>query len=138
MNLYDYLMSMEIFTLVMNKILIRAPKIMRKMIMGTNWICQSPQINGDTHGEVMSDSGLKQGCPLSPTLFGLNIDELETYLDEINGDSPCLYNTMVAILLYANDVVLHSRLGTSLQRFLSKLYDFCTSSSLEVNLRLKS
>ena len=34
------------------------------------------QINGNTHGEVMSDIFVKQGCPLSPALFGLYIDEL--------------------------------------------------------------
>ena len=92
------------------------------------------QINGDTHGEVMSDTGVKQGCPLSPTLFNLYIDELQTYLDEFNRDSPCLFNTVVAILLYVDVVVLLSRSSTSLQRLLNKLNEFCTSSSLEVNL----
>ena len=50
----------------------------------------------------MLDIDVKQECPLSPTLFGLYIDELEAYLDKIDRDSPCLFNTMVAILLYAN------------------------------------
>ena len=58
-------------------------------------ICAKVRINDDTRGEVMSDIGVKQGCPLSPTLFGLHIDELETYLDKIDIDSPCLINTMV-------------------------------------------
>ena len=31
-------------------------------------------------------------------LFGLYIDEVETYLDEIDGDSPCLFNIVVVIL----------------------------------------
>ena len=48
-------------------------------------------------------------------------------------DSLCLYNTMVAILCF-DDVSL-SRLGTSLQRFLNKLYDFALFFSIfEVNL----
>ena len=45
----------------------------------------------------------KQGCPPplspSPTLFGLYIAELGTYLDKFDGDSMCLFNTVVAILL---------------------------------------
>ena len=45
----------------------------------------------------MSYIGVKQEGILFPTLIGLYIDEVETYLDEINGDSPCLLNTMVAI-----------------------------------------
>ena len=32
------------------------------------------------------------------------IDELEIHLDEIDGDSPYLFDTVVAILLYANNV----------------------------------
>ena len=41
---------------------------------------------------------------------------------------------MVAILPYVDDVVMLFKLGASLQRLLNKLYDLCTSSSLEVNL----
>ena len=32
-------------------------------------------IKGDAHGEVMSDIGVIQGCPLSPKLFGLYINK---------------------------------------------------------------
>ena len=38
-NLYDYLMNMRIFTLMMNKIFIEAPKIMRKVATALMWIC---------------------------------------------------------------------------------------------------
>ena len=62
------------------------------------------------------------------------IHKLKTYLDEIDRDSLCLFNTMVAILLYVDDVVLLSRLGANLQRLVNKLYDFFTFSILEVNL----
>ena len=57
-------------------------------------------------------------------IFDLYTDELETCLDEIDGESLCLVNTMVAILLYADDVVILSKSEACLQRLLSKLYEF--------------
>ena len=62
------------------------------------------------------------------------IDELETYLDKIDGDSPCLFDTVVAILLHVDDIVMLSKSGADLQRLLNKLFEFCTSSCLDVNL----
>ena len=66
------------------------------------------RINGNTHGEVMSDIGVTQGCPLCPTLFDVYIGELKTYLNKSNMGSLCLFNTMVAILLYVVDVLFYS------------------------------
>lgn len=60
------------------------------------------QIDGDIHVEVRPNIDVKQGCPLSPHYFGLNIDKLETCLNEIDRDLPCLFNIVVVILLYAN------------------------------------
>jgi hypothetical protein len=84
--------------------------------------------------KLMSNIDVKQGCFLSSTLLSMYIDELEKYLDEISGDSPCSFDITVVILLYANDVVLLSKLGSSLRRLLNQLHEFFTSSSLEVNL----
>ena len=55
------------------------------------------------------------------TLFGLYIYELETYLDEIDGDSLCSSNMVVVILFYADDVVMLSKSRASLQRLLNNL-----------------
>ena len=52
----------------------------------------------------------------------------------IDEDSMCLFNTMLAIPLYGDDVVLLLKSRGGLQRCLNKVYEFCTSSSLEVNL----
>lgn len=55
-------------------------------------------------------------------------------MDKIVGGSPCLFDTMVAILFDVDDVVMLSKLGASFQRLLNKLYEYCISSKLGINL----
>ncbi len=53
---------------------------------------------------------VKQGCPLSPLLFGLYIDALESRITVLAGDDgPDLAGTAVKLLLYADDLVLMSK-----------------------------
>lgn len=37
-DLYDHLMSTQIFTLMLNKILVRAPNMTRKVATASNWV----------------------------------------------------------------------------------------------------
>lgn len=78
-------------------------------------------INNDTHGELMFDIGVMQGCPSPIVMY---IDEPKTYLDKIDKESPCLINTVVAIFRYVDDIVLLSRSSASLQKLLNKLYEY--------------
>ena len=50
---------------------------------------------------------MKQGCPLSPTLFGMYVDEVSDYI-ETEGDRGAQLKTWIPLLLYAHDIVLIS------------------------------
>jgi hypothetical protein len=56
-----------------------------------------------------SDISVKQGCPLSPTLFGLYIDKLESWLSRMNGEGVHLAGNVVKLILYADDLILISK-----------------------------
>ena len=57
---------------------------------------------------IKSTIEVKQGCPQSPTLFGIYIDELESFFhDHIqDGDGCHLHQVLISILLFVDDVVL--------------------------------
>ncbi len=80
--------------------------------------------------------GVKQGCPLSPLLFGLYIDALESRIAALAGDDgPDLAGTAVKLLLYADDLVLTSKLLRGLQKQLDELNAFCKERDLTVNVK---
>ena len=84
--------------------------------------------------------GVKQGCPLSPTLFGLCIDQLEDFVSQFlreEEDRPTLGPLLMWLLLYADDVVLFAYSVPSLQRALDAIHAFCAfceASGFMVNI----
>ena len=80
-----------------------------------------------------SDIGVKQGCLLSPTLFGLYIDKLEEWLNLQGGDGVRLGEFVIKLLLYADGIVLISKSSHGLQMHLYSLDQFCTAVGMQVN-----
>ncbi|MCO5568452.1 hypothetical protein L7F22_022151 [Adiantum nelumboides] len=89
---------------------------------------------GGISDTLVSTIGVKQGCLLSPTLFGLYIDEIVDFIQHRGGDGVGIGGTTIHILLYADDVVLVVESAEGLQRHLSALDDFCLQRGLSVNL----
>jgi hypothetical protein len=85
---------------------------------------------------IRSSIKVKQGCPMSPTLFGIYIDELEAFLhDHIQNNDGCLLHWVpISILLFAYDVVLLASSPEKLQRQLDALALFCDLRQLTVDL----
>ena len=74
-----------------------------------------------------SRTGLKQGCPLSPTLFGLFADGLHRYINvHCPTEGPTLdQDTKVPILGYADDFVLLADSPAGLQELIDAAATFC-------------
>ena len=74
--------------------------------------------------------GVKQGYPLSPTLFGLYIDEVSHCIEKFRGSRECLVGIAIQLLLYADDTVLISDCLKGLQRHPNALKLFCSDKGL--------
>jgi hypothetical protein len=81
-----------------------------------------------------SDIGVKQGCPLSPTLFGLYIDKIEEWLNSQGGDGIHLGKFVIRLLLYADDLILIAKSTLGLQEHLCSLEHFCRRVGMQVNI----
>ena len=66
--------------------------------------------------DIKCNVGVKQGFPLSPTLFGIYIDKLEGCLEEAGCASMFFARIVIIILLYVVDIVLLARCPSDLDK----------------------
>ena len=81
-----------------------------------------------------TSAGVKQGCPLSPTLFSLYVNDLINEFDN-NCQPALLGEKKISCLLYADDLVLISESPDGLQTSLNKLDNYCKYWNLQVNIK---
>ncbi len=93
------------------------------------------KVAGRAGPSVPSRTGVKQGCPLSPTLFGLLLDGLHRYLLHHCRDRGVLLRDglRVADLDYADDVALLDPTSAGLQDLIDVASRFCAQIGLRIS-----
>ena len=89
--------------------------------------------SGNTRG-IKSNLGLKQGCPLSPILFNLYIDDIKEIFDD-TCEPITIQDTKLNHFLYADDLVILSESKDGLQRCLDKASHFSKMKHLTINVK---
>ena len=93
-------------------------------------------VSGRVGSPFPSCTGVKQGCPLSPTLFGLFLDGLHRYL-AVHCPATGLLSrdgTRVRDLQYADDVLLMDPSPDGLQQLISSAADFTRQTGMLISV----
>ena len=92
----------------------------------------SIKLNNGFLDPIDSNLGLKQGCPLSPMLFNLYIEDVKYIFDD-QCEPIDLQNEKIHHFLYADDLVLVSHSAEGLQRSLNRLSGYAKHKYLTIN-----
>jgi len=91
------------------------------------------KVSTNNRDEATSLRGVKQGCPLSPLLFSLYINDIEWVIEGCEGAVTGTESLRVASLLFADDLVLTSNSIAQLQKMLRRLQSYAANKGLVVN-----
>ena len=101
------------------------------------------KVDGHVGDPFESTAGVKQGCPLSPTLFGLFIEAYADYLAAKDAaapdimaanDCPRVDGRRLPLLFYADDLSMFATSHRRLLQMLTTLREFCEAFGMRVNV----
>ena len=84
--------------------------------------------------EFWTSKGLRQGCPLSPTLFNLLIADVEEELSKGNWGGVRVGGRRICSLAYADDLVLLAGKEEEMESMIRRLERYLDGKNLEVNV----
>ena len=96
------------------------------------------KIKNSAMDPISSNLGLKQGCPLSPLLFNLYINEIAKHLSPTADDSILLQNEKVTHFMYADDLIIVAATKEMLQEKLDRLSKFAEIKELTISTPRKA
>ena len=107
--------------------------------------CFLVNVNGESYGSFQATRGIRQGCPLSPYLFVLAINELSLRLEEALDNAELTGVTLgpgcpsIHSILFADDLILCGAANVHEASTIRRaMQDFCNSSGQIPNLHKSS
>lgn len=101
------------------------------------------EIYKNTENEIITEEGIsekfktkrgvRQGCPLSPTLFNIYIEDLEDQWAKNKTGGTVIGKTKIYCLKFADDVAIIADTKEGLQEMLNGLEKFSDRNGMEVN-----
>ena len=89
-------------------------------------------INGEKSDSFDCNLGVRQGECLSPFLFAVYVNDLETKLEN-TGVGVKVADLKILLLFYADDAVIFSETASGLQEGIDRLYEYCNRWKLKLN-----
>lgn len=84
--------------------------------------------------EILTNKGVRQVCPMSPTLFNIYINNIiQNWKQKIDAGIKITRGKILNILLYADDVVLIQETEDDLQRSIHHLHQICQNYNIEIS-----
>jgi transcription initiation factor TFIIIB Brf1 subunit/transcription initiation factor TFIIB len=95
------------------------------------------KFNNKRSKSVEINKGIRQGCPLSPTLFNIYLDEIITKWQkrDISGIKPSK-NQQLSTLLFADDQAIIADREDNLQTAAHKLNQIITEYGLTISVQI--